>query len=109
MDKPKILIQYLVVIHTCKGGFMTRLFTSGQAARKLRVSISTLKRWLEDPEITIPDKRNYNGWRLFSESDITTLSIYKRDIKRTGKRFNETMLIPVNAFAERSSEKDSEK
>lgn len=88
---------------------MTRLFTSGQAARKLRVSISTLKRWLEDPEITIPDKRNYNGWRLFSEGDINKLVVYKREIKRTGKRFNETMLIPVNAFPEQPSGKDCEK
>ncbi|MBN1980521.1 MAG: MerR family transcriptional regulator [Chitinivibrionales bacterium] len=74
---------------------MTRHFTSGQVAKKLRVSSSTLKRWLEDPQLTISERRNYNGWRLFSEFDVTVLKDYKRQIRRNGKRFNDTTLIPV--------------
>jgi DNA-binding transcriptional MerR regulator len=76
---------------------MAQLFTSGQAAKKLRVSISTLKRWLDGPDLFIPDKRNYNGWRLFSEADIIRIQEYRREMKRSGKRFNETMLTPVNS------------
>ena len=74
---------------------MTRHFTSGQVARKLRISISTLKRWLDDPKLSIAERRNYNGWRLFSESDIAQLRQYKKEMKRNGKRFNDTTLIPV--------------
>jgi len=74
---------------------MTRHYTSGQVAKKLRISISTLKRWLEDPDLLIPEQRNYNGWRLFSNQDISTLQEYKRSIRRSGKRFKETILIPV--------------
>jgi DNA-binding transcriptional MerR regulator len=75
---------------------MTRLYTSGQVAKKLRVSISTLKRWLDEQDLTIPDRRNYNGWRLFAEEDIALLQEFKRTIKKGGKRFKETMLIAVN-------------
>ncbi|MBN1577212.1 MAG: MerR family transcriptional regulator [Chitinispirillaceae bacterium] len=74
---------------------MMRHFTSGQVAKKLRISISTLKRWLEDPNLSISERRNYNGWRLFSEADIAVLKEYKRQIRRNGKRFNDTTLIPV--------------
>jgi DNA-binding transcriptional MerR regulator len=74
---------------------MTRHFTSGQVAKKLRISISTLKRWLDDPKLSISDRRNYNGWRLFSDADISILKEYKRKIRRNGKRFNDTTLIPV--------------
>jgi len=83
---------------------MAPLHTSGQVAKKLRVSISTLKRWLDDPQLIIPDRRNYNGWRLFADEDIGVIQEYKRSIKKSGKRFNETMLIPVNG---ESGAKDS--
>ena len=75
---------------------MTRHYTSGQVAKKLRISISTLKRWLEAPDLSIPELRNYNGWRLFSDGDISTLREYKRSMRRNGKRFKETILIPVH-------------
>ncbi len=74
---------------------MAHLFTSGQAAKKLRISISTLKRWLDDPELIISEQRNCNGWRLFSDRDISSLHEYKRRIRRHGKRFNDTTLLPV--------------
>lgn len=74
---------------------MVQHFTSGQVAKTLRISSSTLKRWLEDPDLAISDQRNYNGWRLFSEADIEALKEYKRQIRRNGKRFNDTTLIPV--------------
>jgi DNA-binding transcriptional MerR regulator len=74
---------------------MVRNYTTGQAAKMLRISGSTLKRWLDDPELVITDQRNYNGWRLFSEADIRAIREFKRRIKRNGKRFNDTTLIPV--------------
>jgi hypothetical protein len=59
--------------------------------------VSTLKRWLEDPSLQahIAEQRNYNGWRLFSEADLSALANFKRALKKNGKRFNETVLIPV--------------
>jgi DNA-binding transcriptional MerR regulator len=74
---------------------MSTYLTSGQVAKKLRVSLSTLKRWVGESEIEIDERRNYNGWRLFSEHDVALLRSYKKKIKRNGKRFNETTLIPI--------------
>ncbi|MBD3422696.1 MAG: MerR family transcriptional regulator [Chitinivibrionales bacterium] len=74
---------------------MSRFFTSGQVARKLRVSISTLKRWLDDPHVEINDRRNANGWRLFSERDVGRLQEHKRLLRKNGRRFNDTTLIPI--------------
>lgn len=74
---------------------MTQYLTSGQVAKRLRVSISTLKRWLADPKFSFEERRNYNGWRLFSETEINSLRDYKRELKRNGKRFNDTTLLPI--------------
>ena len=74
---------------------MSTYFTSGQVAKKLRISLSTLKRWICEPGVNIDERRNYNGWRLFSENDVVRLRNYKKKIRRNGKRFNETTLIPI--------------
>lgn len=76
---------------------MPKYFTSGQVARKLHISISTLKRWLSHSELHLKEYRNYNGWRLFSDSDVNEIKKYKRSVRKNGKRFNETTLIPVQA------------
>lgn len=74
---------------------MTNFFTSGQVAKRLRISISTLKRWLEEPELKISNHRNYNGWRLFTEEDLEVLKEFKRKMRKSGKRFNDTTLLPI--------------
>ncbi|MBN2035537.1 MAG: MerR family transcriptional regulator [Chitinispirillaceae bacterium] len=74
---------------------MPKFYTTGQVARRLRISVSTLKRWLVDPALHISEQRNYNGWRLFSEADLSALVGFKKQLRRNGKRFNETVLIPV--------------
>jgi DNA-binding transcriptional MerR regulator len=74
---------------------MSKFYTSGQVARRLRISVSTLKRWLEDPLLAISEQRNCNGWRLFSEADLSSLNNFKKQIRKNGKRFKETVLIPV--------------
>ena len=79
---------------------MEMYLTSGQVAKKLRISISTLKRWLIDPQVEITDRRNYNGWRLFSPEDLTVLALYKRELKSNGKRFNDTTLMPITETKE---------
>ena len=78
---------------------MPKFLTSGQVARQLHISISTLKRWLAQPELKIKEYRNYNGWRLFTDKDVEVLKKHKRSVKKNGKRFNETTLIPVESVA----------
>ena len=73
---------------------MEQYYTSGQVARKLHVSMSTLKRWLQSSDIGISDTRNHNGWRLFSENDLLALKKYKKDTRKTGKHFNDSILQP---------------
>ena len=74
---------------------MGKYFTTGQAAKLLRVSISTLKRWLMEQDLQISDDRNANGWRLFNDNDIESLREYKKNLKKSGRRFKETTLIPI--------------
>jgi DNA-binding transcriptional MerR regulator len=75
---------------------METYITCGQAAKRLRVSISTLKRWVQEPGLNMDALRNHNGWRLFSEEQIELLKDFKRNLKRNGKRFNELTLLPIN-------------
>lgn len=72
-----------------------KFYTSGQVARKLHISISTLKRWLADDDLKVKEYRNYNGWRLFTSDDINLLQEYKKRTKKNGRRFKETTLIPI--------------
>jgi hypothetical protein len=48
----------------------------------------------------ISEVRNCNGWRLFTEEDIGIIREYKRKMKKNGKRFNDTTLVPVIISAE---------
>jgi len=75
--------------------------TTGQAAKKLKISISTLKRWLETMDLNVTEIRNCNGWRLFTEEDVEIIREYKRKMKKNGKRFNDTTLVPVIISAEK--------
>jgi transposase len=74
---------------------MNKYLTCGQAAKKLRVSISTLKRWTSEPDLNLNELRNQNGWRLFSEEQINVLKKFKRQLKNNGKRFKNTTLLPI--------------
>jgi DNA-binding transcriptional MerR regulator len=76
---------------------MENYLTCGQVARKLHVSISTLKRWACEPGLKMNELRNHNGWRLFSEEQVHVLKEFKRRLKRNGKRFNQETLLPINA------------
>jgi DNA-binding transcriptional MerR regulator len=75
---------------------MESYLTCGQTAKRLRVSISTLKRWVGEPDLKMEELRNRNGWRLFSEDDLKHLSEYKRRLKRGGKRFAKITLLPIS-------------
>ncbi len=74
---------------------MAGYYTTGQAAKKLRISVSTLKRWLSSPDLHIVDRRNQNSWRLFSEDDLRCLREYKRDMRRGGRKYNASTLVPI--------------
>ncbi len=76
---------------------MENYLTCGQVARKLHVSISTLKRWAIEPSLKLNELRNHNGWRLFSEEQVNVLKEFKRRLKRNGKRFNQETLLPIKS------------
>lgn len=78
---------------------MADYLTCYQVAKRLRVSISTLKRWVNDPQIRIDELRNKNGWRLFSQVQIDVLREHKRMMKKSGKRFTEGTLLPIGKKA----------
>jgi DNA-binding transcriptional MerR regulator len=75
---------------------MENFLTCGQVAKKLRVSISTLKRWASEPSLHMNELRNHNGWRLFSEEQVNALREFKQHLKRNGKRFNHETLVPID-------------
>jgi DNA-binding transcriptional MerR regulator len=76
---------------------MESYLTCGQVAKKLHISISTLKRWACEPSLGMKELRNHNGWRLFSEEQVIELKEFKRQLRRNGKRFNHETLMPIDA------------
>ena len=72
-----------------------KFYTSGQVAKKLRISVSTLKRWISDEDIVQNIKLNSNGWKLFSINDIGVLKDYQKQKRKNGKRFSASILSPV--------------
>jgi DNA-binding transcriptional MerR regulator len=70
--------------------------TTGQVAKTLRVSVSTLKRWLEETPSLAGFRTNASGWRLFSPDEIENLREHQRRRKREGKTFKPDTLRPVN-------------
>ncbi len=71
-------------------------YTSGQVAKSLRISVSTLKRWLTEEYVLDNIKSNSKGWRLFSPSDIEKLKEHQKLKRRKGKKFKAEILRPVD-------------
>ena len=75
----------------------SRYYTTGQTAKLLRVSVSTLKRWVREYSQVVPAlKRNSNGWKLFSQEDIQSLKDFQKDRKKQGRIFRDSVLKPVD-------------
>jgi DNA-binding transcriptional MerR regulator len=70
--------------------------TTGQVAKALRVSVSTLKRWLEETPGLAGFRTNASGWRLFSPEEIEHIREHQRRRKKEGKTFRPDTLRPVN-------------
>ena len=70
--------------------------TTGQVAKALRVSVSTLKRWLEENPSLAGFRTNASGWRLFSPEEIDQIREHQRRRKKEGKTFRPDTLRPVN-------------
>jgi DNA-binding transcriptional MerR regulator len=70
--------------------------TTGQVAKALRVSVSTLKRWLDEQPNLAGFRTNASGWRLFSPDEIAQIREHQRRRKKEGKTFKPSTLRPVN-------------
>lgn len=79
---------------------MAEYFTSGQVAKRLRVSVSTLKRWSSLRDGSNGEIRNASGWMLFSEDDISHLRKFKREKRRNGRHFSKETLEPAENGSE---------
>lgn len=74
-----------------------RYLTTGQVAKTLRVSVSTIKRWLREYPELCPKYENASGWRLFTFQDVEQLKLLKKGRKKYGKVFRPSTLRPVEA------------
>jgi len=69
--------------------------TTGQTAKSLRISVSTLKRWVQNDLVLKGVKQNANGWRLFSTKDLQRLKSYQKLKRKIGKTYKPSTLKPV--------------
>lgn len=51
----------------------TTYFLAHEAARAAGISKATLLRWIEHDIVKDAKKRDRNGWRLFSESEVEAI------------------------------------
>ncbi len=70
--------------------------TSGQVAKMLRISVSTLKRWLEDQPDLATFRSNSSGWRLFTDDEVEKLRAYQKLKRKSGKSFKPSTLRPID-------------
>jgi DNA-binding transcriptional MerR regulator len=70
--------------------------TTGQVAKALRVSVSTLKRWLEETPDLALHRTNSNGWRLFTEDEMARLREFQRRKRKEGRTFKPSTLRPID-------------
>jgi DNA-binding transcriptional MerR regulator len=75
---------------------MQEYFTTGQVAQQLRISVSTLKRWVAQGSVIPRETRNATGWMLFSQDDLDNLKQFKKDKRKNGKHFTEKTLRPIS-------------
>ena len=64
---------------------MHSYLTTGQIAKQLGISVSILKKWIKNGSVTLEDRRNSNGWKLFSRDDVLILEKHlkrKRPLQR---------------------------
>jgi hypothetical protein len=85
-----------VVVLDLNGSEAVCYRTTGQVARALRVSVSTLKRWLEEFPALAEFRTNASGWRLFNAVEVESLRAHQRQRKRQGKIFKPSTLRPVD-------------
>jgi len=48
-------------------------FRTTEAAHSVGISRSTLLRWLSQRRVELPERRDRNGWRVFTREDIDVL------------------------------------
>ncbi len=52
-------------------------FTTNEAAQRVGVSKSTLLEWLRKRKVPGPRLRDRNGWRIWTEADISRVIAYR--------------------------------
>ncbi len=57
-------------------------YRTKEAADALRVSKQTLLRWITEEKIADAGRRDRNGWRLFSDSDIKRIRTWMNEGSR---------------------------
>lgn len=81
---------------TLNGNIDPQYRTSGQVAKMLRISVSTLKRWLEDQPDLATNRTNSSGWRLFTDDEVKKIHEFQKFRRKLGKSFKPSTLRPID-------------
>ena len=62
-----------------------RYYRISEACRIVGISRTTLLRWLRQRDLKLPEYRDRNHWRLFTEDDVNRLNLEANRISETGQ------------------------
>jgi DNA-binding transcriptional MerR regulator len=60
-----------------------KFYRTSEVCAKAGISRMTLLRWIRDGSFTDAEQRDWRGWRLFTDSDLTRLKDKVNYIQRT--------------------------
>jgi DNA-binding transcriptional MerR regulator len=63
-----------------------KFYRTSEACAKAGVSRMTLLRWVRDGSFPDVERRDWRGWRLFTDHDVARLKVKVNHIQKMGRR-----------------------